>query len=61
MKIHIFPGLTCPSRNLQINKFSVMLHYVTLNRLFVKSTREILNGMEHVAIMLTTLKEEKVT
>ena len=36
--------------------------YLILGRfLFVKSTREILNGMAQVAITLTTLKAEKLT
>lgn len=40
----------------------VMLHYLALGRFFfVKSAREILNGIAHVAITLTTLKAEKVT
>lgn len=40
----------------------VMLHYVAMGRfLLVKSIREILNGIAHVAITFTTLKAEKVT
>lgn len=40
----------------------VMLHYLALGRFFfVKSAREILKGIPHVAITLTTLKAEKVT
>lgn len=58
-----FPDFTVKveNRNHELLLSGVKCYLILTRFFFEKSVREILNGMAHVAITLTTLKAEKVT